>query len=440
MSNQVQKESRSPVYHSPLPRELAEAAPWKHGSNSNLGLVFDKCGDAWTWDRASEKVLVFNPPKDERSGKTRDWLEEFVALADRRVGHSDDHLRNACARQRRMIQQMGGRVCYVRNESRFVTGMGRQHPLENGFSWHPTLGMPYLAGSGLKGMFRAWMRECGLDDQDARMIEWFGGRGQIGELVFFDMLPLRPVRVVKEIMTPHYGDYYRKPPSGETRQPPGDWQSPNPISFLAIEADQPWQFGIVVRPMFDKHGAPLRSREQRRERVGELIEKPVVGPDRLLDGLGWVGLGAKTSIGMGCFTMDSETEKKIEAEEEVARHRREAAIEEARQAAQFAESLASASPQLQELMKQQRAESWTRAADDQKMTQGILDFAKSNPDPPQDCLDWIREFLESIPNYKGVWTKANAMKGKRNDKPVYGSQKGSKIRDIVNALNPESKG
>ncbi|TWU17956.1 type III-B CRISPR module RAMP protein Cmr6 [Allorhodopirellula heiligendammensis] len=436
MNSLMQEKSGTPSYHSPLPRDLAEAAPWKHDTNGNLGLIFDKCGDAWTWDTTTGKVLVFNPPKDERAGKNRDWLDEFVAMANQRAGRSDGQLQNACDRQRRMIQQLGGGICYVRNESRFVTGMGRQHPLENGFSWHPTLGTPYLAGSGLKGMFRAWLRECGLGDQDSRIIQRCGGRGQIGELVFFDMLPLQRVRVVKEIMTPHYGDYYRKPSPGESRKPPGDWQSPNPISFLAVEADQPWQFGIAVRPMCDDNGVLLRSRE-RRERLGELIDKPVVGSESLLDGLDWVGLGAKTNIGMGCFTVDSEIERKIEVEEETARRQRDAAIEEARKAAEFTESLASASPQLQALMKQQRAESWTRAADDQKMTQGILDFAKSNPDPPQDCLDWIRDFIESIPNYKGVWTNANAMQGKRNDKPKYGSPKGSKVRDIVNQLNPE---
>ena len=35
-----------------------------------------------------------------------------------------------------------------------VTGMGNPHPLESGFTWHPTLGMPYLPGSAV-GLVRA---------------------------------------------------------------------------------------------------------------------------------------------------------------------------------------------------------------------------------------------------------------------------------------------
>ncbi len=424
------------VYHSPLPNEFAEAAPWKQTSSGNLGLIFDKCGDTWTWDAPDGKVLEFNPPKDERAGKNRDWLTEFVDRANKRVGHPDAKLQNACIRQRRMIQRMGGKVCYVHNESRFVTGMGRQHPLENGFSWHHTLGVPYLAGSGLKGMFRAWMRECGLEDHGERMIELFGGPGRIGELIFFDMLPLEPVRVVKEIMTPHYGEYYRKPKPGQQREAPGDWQSPNPISFLAVEAGQEWQFGITLRSLTDQFGRPKRSPQCRRDRLDELLGKSIVGEDGLLDGLGWVGVGAKTNIGMGRFNSDSDIARRIEAEEEAVRQQREVAAEQAREAANFQASLADASPELQVLMKQQKSEGWTRAPDNQKMTHALLEFAKSNPSPPQDCVDWIREFLESIPGYDGVWDQPNAMRGKRADQPVYGNKKGSKIRDIVNSLNP----
>lgn len=427
-----------PEYFSPLPQELASTAPWTNGGNANLGLVFDKCGDAWSWATKNDRVLEFNPPSDGNHSAFN-WLAKFEDQANKVNSERAKHLKSACDRQRTMIRRLGGQVFYVRNESRFVTGMGRQHPLENGFSWHHTLGMPYVAGSGLKGMFRAWLRECGLDDEEQRMVELFGGLGVVGELVFFDLLPIEPVQLVTEIMTPHYGDYYRKPQPGQPREPPGDWQSPNPISFLAVEAGQHWQFGITLRSMIDRDGKPKLPQQHRRDRLDELLGKPIVGEDNLLDGLGWVGVGAKTNVGMGRFNSAPDIAKRVEVEEEAVRQQREAATEQARQVANFQASLADASPELQELMKQEKAEGWKRDAGNQKMTHGLLEFAKANPSPPQDCLDWIREFLESIPGYAGVWDKPNAMRGKRADQPIYGNRKGSKIRDIVNLLNPEAK-
>jgi len=63
-----------------------------------------------------------------------------------------------------------------------------------------------------------------------------------------------------------------------------------------------------------------------------------------------------------------------------------------------------------------------------------LQFAKTHTSPPEDCRDWIRDWLECIPNYKGVWAEPGKTKGK-NNKLVYGNT----IREIVKLLNPDSK-
>lgn len=434
---QQQKQSTMPEYFAPLPKKFSSASPWKHDDYANLGLVFDKCGDAWTWTNKNNRVLEFNPPPTQEEQSHRNWLAEFENFAnkppnaERSIG-----LRSACDRQRSMINRLGGRVFYVRNESRFVTGMGRQHPLENGFSWHHTLGMPYLAGSGLKGMFRAWLRECGLDDEDTKMVGLFGGPKQVGELIFFDLLPLDPVSVVTEIMTPHYGDYYQKPREGKQRMAPGDWQSPNPISFLAVEVDQPWQFGLALRPRFDMSGKPLKSPQQRTRRLDDLLSETFNGEDCLLDGLQWLGVGAKTAIGMGRFVIDPEIAKRIEAEQENTRKKREAEDQRVREQAEFQASLACSSTELAELLTLQKNETWPKSPGHQKMTQGLLQFAQSHSNPPKDCLDWIRDWLESIPNYNGVWDDPEKKKGKNKDQDFYGSKT---IREIVKLLNPNLK-
>ena len=41
----------------------------------------------------------------------------------------------------------------------FTTGLGNEHPLENGFAFFNPYGLPYLAGSGVKGVLRQAARE-----------------------------------------------------------------------------------------------------------------------------------------------------------------------------------------------------------------------------------------------------------------------------------------
>ena len=41
----------------------------------------------------------------------------------------------------------------------FTTGLGNEHPLENGFAFLSPYGVPYLPGSGVKGVLRQAARE-----------------------------------------------------------------------------------------------------------------------------------------------------------------------------------------------------------------------------------------------------------------------------------------
>ncbi|HWO99019.1 MAG TPA: RAMP superfamily CRISPR-associated protein [Methylococcus sp.] len=41
----------------------------------------------------------------------------------------------------------------------FTTGLGNEHPLENGFAFLNPYGLPYLPGSGVKGILRQAARE-----------------------------------------------------------------------------------------------------------------------------------------------------------------------------------------------------------------------------------------------------------------------------------------
>lgn len=424
-----------PSYFAPLPKSLTNVQPWKSDSAMNLGLVFDKFGDAWVRTTKDNRELEFNPPKDGNDAGYRDWLEEFVQTSRAKTFQATKPLlEHFCDRQRTMIERMGGKVFYVRNGSRFVTGMGRQHPLENGFTWHHTLGTPYLAGSAVKGMFRSWLRECGLDNKSKDMLNMFGGPGQVGELVFFDLLPLAPPQLVREIMTPHYGDYYRKPPAGKHREAPGDWQAPNPISYLAVEAGQTWQFGIAMRAGNQEVYGHQYSMQHRAEILDDILSQ-TFGDEQLLEGLQWMGLGAKTNIGMGRFGFDKSIEDEIQKRVEEKRKLDTLRQLQQREAAEFESSLANTSLQLKELKTRQRDENWKCEAGDQKMLKALTEFAEKYPTPPSDCLEWIRNWLENIPNYTGVWADPDRKKGKNNDKDAYTSRS---VRELVKKLNPRS--
>ena len=46
----------------------------------------------------------------------------------------------------------------------FTTGLGNEHPLENGFAFLNPYGLPYLPGSGVKGVLRQAARELASGD------------------------------------------------------------------------------------------------------------------------------------------------------------------------------------------------------------------------------------------------------------------------------------
>lgn len=404
----------------PLYKAAADSQAWHHSEPANLGLIFDKFGDRWKWTEDKE-LLKFDPPGRNEDGNN--WLHRLAEDAQKR--QSPEAIKHFAMRQRSMVDRLGGQIVLLRNERRFVTGMGRQHPLENGFSWHHTLGVPYLSGSSVKGMLAAWCREETEDwdwkanrwTKDSVGSHWFGSQDRIGSVVFFDLIPVKPAKLTVDVMTPHYGDYYQNYQKGVV---PGDWLSPNPIKFLTVDRQQTWQLGIALGPA-------LRS-SQNAPDLKAVIEF-------MLGAFEFLGVGAKTNIGMGRFTRDNQAEQQWILEEEKRRRQKEQTDQRAREQAEFEESLASDSEPLRVLRKKRREQKWVLLAGDNNMMTALEEFADMYPEPPEDCIEWIRELLESIPDYKGVWDEPEAMKGKsKKPKPRY---KSARVRNLARRLNPK---
>ncbi|NLO90102.1 MAG: type III-B CRISPR module RAMP protein Cmr6 [Clostridia bacterium] len=260
-----------------------EGVPQKYDKGFNTGLWYDKFFNQW-----EEKWSI------PTEGK-RNWIEQ-VARKKEPVG-DEKLIREMLQRHVMLVRALNGKFQCYETVWRFVTGLGYSNPIENGFAWHHTLGVPYLPGSSVKGIVRAWAEEWGgaLDQEIQRI---FGPRGEgeiieksAGSVIFFDALPTKPVQMDIDVMTPHYQQYYmQKTPE----LAPGDWYDPNPIPFLTVAEKQTFVFAVAPRSL--------------KERDCGDAEKAL---EWLSEALSFMGAGAKTAAGYGRFRRNEGEEAKI---------------------------------------------------------------------------------------------------------------------------------
>lgn len=262
--------------------------PDKQRPQGNVGLWYSKFYSGF--DLAQLSAIAQGKDSERGKGKSTsekaDWLKklEGASVGDRA------QMNEYAGRRRLMVDTMRGALVYVKNEVRFVTGLGLAHPAENGFMWHPVLGSPYLPGSGVKGVVKAWAEAERLDAGLCEAI--FGAEERAGQIAFLDAVPVAPVVLAVDAMTPHYGPYY------QNVEIPGDWHSPVPIPFLTVAPGCMLQCAVIARPRQDEmDGKPwaLDNAEMRK-----LIETAV---EWLTRAFGELGAGAKTAVGYGRFAL-----------------------------------------------------------------------------------------------------------------------------------------
>lgn len=254
-----------------------EAAGGDRNSEGNAGLWYDKFCDRWKSDWTGFAG---------DSGK-REWIETIANVGNgsgaRKTVGDRKILAETAQRTEMLAAKNSGQIFRLATAWRFVTGLGRSHPVENGFAWHHTLGTPYVPGPSLKGLARAWARDwsdLGNDD----VVRIFGPEAKeklsVGSVVFLDALPVAPVALEADVMTPHYGPWYQ----GEKGAVPADWHSPTPIPFLAVAPNQSFLFAVLPRT------ASEEDRKGCKTAAGLLKEA-----------LRCLGAGAKTAVGYGQF-------------------------------------------------------------------------------------------------------------------------------------------
>ena len=223
---------------------------------------------------------------------------------------SDEDQRRAvciCQRQKAMakcLPQGSELLMVAKSIAPFTTGLGNEHPLENGFSFLTPYGLPYLPGSGVKGVVRRaaeelaggdWGNSCDWQLSLIRVL--FGqedNERQLhtrGALSFWDVIPaLAGDKLVVDVMTPHYSHYYQqKQHEGSGIESPHDSGQPNPINFLTVPPDSEFAFRVVC----DRKRLPPELSED--DKWKKLLESAFE------HAFEWCGFGAKTAVGYGAM-------------------------------------------------------------------------------------------------------------------------------------------
>lgn len=284
----------------PLYDGAAVFSQFSNQPDAHRGLLWTRFFDCYAAD--------FEKPAAGDAGK-------FIADIAKKSCGDTTTLEHYAKRNRELIEKLGGETQPFKTQGAFMTGMGSDHPTENGFTWHHTLGVPYLPASSVKGLVRGWLewncdetalKKDGGDPAIRQQLKnWFGSENkdprecdadsQAGWFIFFDALPTSAVTLAADVMTPHYDKWYEK--GGDTPLAidtvPADWHSPIPVTFLTVKKAE-IQFGIAVRP-----GLAAEEKQQAQAALRTVMEL-------LGEALEWFGAGAKTAVGYGRMKFDQE--------------------------------------------------------------------------------------------------------------------------------------
>lgn len=291
------KPRQSPTFEYPIPHHSVAALGKLRNQSANPGLIFERFAPDWG----------SAPSKKQSEWKKEGFNQSIRFAADAKA------LEAYRTRWDALVRGAHAVPFTVKTDWRFITGLGSKGPLEVGFTFH-RYGFPFLPGSSVKGLARAWAffqiveqtdatdlgkleQYLAYDGDEIRKYEdWhrnqpeeakklandyraiFGTTNAAGKAIFFDAIPDSPPKLELDIMNPHFGDYY----SGKEPYPT-DWQNPVPVFFLTVAAGQKFHFAVGWRGKKDD-------------------------PDLRTSAEGWLkaslqdlGAGAKTSAGYGYF-------------------------------------------------------------------------------------------------------------------------------------------
>ncbi len=267
-----------------LPSATTKHIELRVKSCKNLSLLLDKY------------IPIVALGNDKERGKKGIWLRDTL---------EENHVNTKLAEQAyqrwyALTSATGSTLFTAKTDWRMVVGLGGESVLETDLTLHSLYGMPYIPGSALKGLARAYVTQeksayyIAASDDTQKMVpskddehdhedikRIFGTQEKAGTVIFFDAMPLNGnARFELDIMNPHYPDYYQTLQQDKPKPPTND-QSPIPIPFITVANTT---FAFAVAAVNSRHTNDVALV---REWLQEALEK--------------YGVGGKTSAGYGYF-------------------------------------------------------------------------------------------------------------------------------------------
>jgi len=317
-----------------VPAETLKALqndPWKNVDN--LSLKLDKFAPyEWSEQENKEKSDKNDKGKKVTLKVSGNVLKNKVGRDGLKIGESATQAYETYFElYEAMVNNLArDNVFRLKTASRLVVGLGDESVYETSVRLLRNYGVPYIPGTALKGLARAYALEKFADENLDRLkgkfktndfyeivgrfdkalsnggkvenedegkleikatfgknklevsfqdlVEIFGTTEKSGKVVFFDALPVpngnldEPLEF--DIMNPHYGPYY------QNGKAPGDWHDPRPVIFLVVRPGIEFKFAV----------APLGNKGLARK-TRAILEEALKNH----------GVGAKTSLGYGRF-------------------------------------------------------------------------------------------------------------------------------------------
>jgi CRISPR-associated protein Cmr6 len=343
-----------------IPNKTSEAF-WKHRESSapqNAGLIFERFAPDWGNESSNREL----------KRKDKEPKKEGLSAALNASANADKPLLEGWNRRWEQTAKAASAVSFdLQTEWRLIAGLGRKGMMEVGFTFH-RYGFPYLPGSSIKGLSRAWavidiasklddgnslkslsihvnqktphrkeplgllgaldfslsqeqdedfisdMEKCSASIEALELSKYFrvifGTTEHGGHIIFFDAIPKFIPVLQLDIINPHYPEYYKE----GGREYPTAWQSPIPVTFLAVAPGNTFRFAVGWRTapidtMPIESISPEKARKEWSWFKGTLAssqEKPNPilrqAENWLKNGLLELGAGGKTSAGYGYFT------------------------------------------------------------------------------------------------------------------------------------------
>lgn len=169
--------------------DLAQAAP---GHRFLLYLRHWQDGSFEPYKDAKLGKDLFGPQKNEEARRLAEGRDAVLRETHSLPAGCRDQLAALVARQRALIAACdeAGYSVAATATAPFATGLGHEHPTENGFAFLTPYGLPYLAGSGIKGVLRKAAEQLALENDTQAASGWtwanvwwlFGFEGASGAL------------------------------------------------------------------------------------------------------------------------------------------------------------------------------------------------------------------------------------------------------------------